>query len=249
MSKTRTEHPEWTDRLSAYLAGELPPHDHRMTEDHLGECGACRRVLEDLREVIAQAASLEDMSPPRDLWAGIAATIQAPVAATANPGAKVIELPTARDLAHPMDEDRAGVARYAFSRPQLAAAAIVLIAASSIATWVAGPGLGIRSEETPVFDGASAVTMASTSVAPPQGLADELAMLEEALVVARATLEPNTVRILERNLGVIEQAILDSHQALEQDPGNEFLTDHLARVYQRKLTYLRDATRVAEWAG
>jgi len=252
MSKKRTEHPEhpeWTDRLSAYLAGELPEQDHRLVEGHLGECGACRRVLEELRDVIAQAASLEDMSPPRDLWAGIAATIQAPVAATVSLGAKVIELPTSRGINRPTDEDHTGVARYAFSTPQLAAAAIVLIAASSMVTWVAGPGLGVRSEVTPVFDGTSPVTMASTSTAPPEGLADELAMLEEALGVARAALDPNTVRVLERNLSVIEQAILDSHQALAQDPGNEFLSDHLERVYQRKLTYLRDATRVAEWAG
>ena len=104
MSKTRTEHTEWTDRLSAYLAGELAEQDYRVVEEHLGECGACRRVLEELREVIARAASLEDITPPRDLWAGIAATIQAPVAAAANLGGKVIELPTSRDFAHPIDD-------------------------------------------------------------------------------------------------------------------------------------------------
>ena len=56
------------------------------------------------------------------------------------------------------------------------------------------------------------------------------------------------MRVLDRNLGVIQQAIEDSRRALAQDPGNEFLASHLERVYQRKLEYLRDAAQVAEWA-
>ena len=55
-------------------------------------------------------------------------------------------------------------------------------------------------------------------------------------------------RVLERNLAVIEQAIEDSRLALEQDPGNEFLAAHLERVYERKVEYLREAARVAEWS-
>lgn len=80
-------------------------------------------------------------------------------------------------------------------------------------------------------------------------MADELAALEQTLDEARAVLDPNTVRVLERNLGVIEQAIEDSMLALQQDPGNDFLAAHLDRVYERKLTYLRDAARVAEWSS
>lgn len=246
MNNAKTEHPEWTDRFSAYLAGELLHDDHREVEHHLGECGACRRVLEEMSEVIARAGTLEGIAPPRDLWAGIAATIQAP-AAFVSAGAKVIELPTAGDF-EPDRLDGSGVARYNFSRPQLAAAAIVLIATSSLATWVAGPGLGVQGEAAPLVGVPSAVTMAASNSPPPEGLAEELATLEEALVAAREMLDPNTVRVLERNLSVIELAIVDSQQALVQDPGNEFLADHLERVYQRKLTYLRDATHVAQWA-
>ena len=55
--------------------------------------------------------------------------------------------------------------------------------------------------------------------------------------------------MLERNLSVIEQAITDSQRALALDPENDFLSEHLERVYERKLTYLRDAARVIEWAG
>jgi hypothetical protein len=55
--------------------------------------------------------------------------------------------------------------------------------------------------------------------------------------------------VLERNLGVIEQAIVDSREALALDPGNAFLSEHLERMYRRKLVYLQDAVRVSQWSG
>ena len=239
----RTDHAEWTDRLSDYLAGDLGSSDHDRVEAHLAECGACRRVLEDLNRIVAEAAALGPIEPPRDLWGGIAATIQAPPAQQHD--TKVIALPVG-DAGRTVREHRK---RLSFSMPQLAAAAIVLVAASSLATWVAGPGLAAT---TPAIGGAAnagSVTMASTAAAPPAEMADELASLETMLREARTALDPNTVRVLERNLAVIEKAIDDSRQALLQDPENTYLSQHLERVFQRKLAYLRDAARVAEWSS
>ncbi len=240
-------HREWTDRLSEYMAGELHAEDSRAVEEHLGECGPCRRVLEELRDVVMRAAALEDLQPSRDLWAGIAATIQAPVRASA----KVIALPTAArpTVTEVADTPPGRWSRIAFTPPQLAAASIVLIAISAGATWLAGPSLGAGAAPLSVAVPSGAVSMVTQAAGPPEGLAEELSLLEESLVAARATLDPNTVRVLERNLSVIEMAIADSHRALAQDPGNGYLADHLERVYQRKLTYLRDAARVAEWAS
>lgn len=240
-------HREWTDRLSEYMAGELHAEDSRAVEEHLGECGPCRRVLEELRDVVMRAAALEDLQPSRDLWAGIAATIQAPVRTEA----KVIALPTAARPAvtEVADTPPGRWSRIVFTPPQLAAASIVLIAISAGATWLAGPSLGAGAAPLSVTVPSGAVSMVTQTAGPPEGLAEELSLLEESLVAARAILDPNTVRVLERNLSVIEMAIADSHRALAQDPGNGFLADHLERVYQRKLTYLRDAARVAEWAS
>jgi len=228
------------------MAGELHAEDSRAVEEHLGECGPCRRVLEELRDVVMRAAALEDLQPSRDLWAGIAATIQAPVRADA----KVIALPTARsNVTEVADTPPGRWSRIAFTPPQLAAASIVLIAISAGATWLAGPSLGAGAAPLSVAVPSGAVSMVTQVAGPPEGLAEELSLLEESLVAARTTLDPNTVRVLERNLSVIEMAIADSHRALAQDPGNGYLADHLEQVYQRKLTYLRDAARVAEWAS
>lgn len=246
-------HREWTDRLSDYLAGELDAPELEAVENHLAECGSCRRVLEEVRDVIARAGALEELRPPRDLWAGIAATIQAPVRAPAMSGARVIALPSAG--AHGSDgPDRSDArggdgTRITLSLPQLAAASIALVTLSAATMWMAGLGLGVDGEEASVPVPTGAVAMVSDVPELPEGFSAQLSALEEPLAAAFATLDPNTVRILERNLNVVEQAIADSRQALAQDPGNEFLIDHLDRVYQRKLTYMRAAARLAEWTG
>jgi len=235
--------------LSEYLANDLEEADFHAVEDHLGECGQCRRVLEELRDVIARAGGLAAFEPPRDLWGGIAAAIQAPLQELPVADAKVIALPIA-SAGHPRTSEgrRGNSKRIAFSLPQLAAASVALIAVSAATTWMAGPGLGVDAVENATLQPAGAVTFASDDVpTAPQGLSAELSALEETLVAAFATLDPNTVRVLQRNLSVIEQAIADSHRALAQDPGNQFLTNHLDQIYERKLTYLRDAARLVEW--
>jgi putative zinc finger protein len=249
-------HREWTDRLSDYVAGELDAHELEAVENHLAECGSCRRVLEEVRDVIARAGALEELRPPRDLWAGIAATIQAPVRAPAISGARVIALPSAgTNGPHGSDgPDRSDArggdrTRITLSLPQLAATSIALVTLSAATMWMAGLGLGVDGEEAPATMPTGAVAMVSDVPELPEGLSAQLSALEEPLAAAFATLDPNTVRILERNLNVVEQAIADSRQALAQDPGNEFLIDHLDRVYQRKLTYMRAASRLVEWTG
>ncbi len=254
MNRIANEHTDWTDRLSDFMDGGLASDEHALMERHLAECGECRGVLEELRDVASRAAGLGPVEPSRDLWGGIAAAIEAPVAPT-SVGAQVIELPTAGGRGRVGEGGRdheleAALAprRFVLSSRQLAAASVALVAATSFLTWSLLPGTpGQVAEGDPVNAG---VIMAASQVPePPADLAGELASLEAAVVEARSNLDPNTVRVLERNLGIIEQAIEDSRRALAQDPENDFLVEHLHRVYERKIEYLRDATRVAENAG
>ncbi|MBT8488542.1 MAG: zf-HC2 domain-containing protein, partial [Gemmatimonadetes bacterium] len=140
MNRFATEHTDWTDRLSDFMDGALGSAEHTEVEDHLSGCGACRRTLEELRAVASRAAELGPVEPSRDLWGGIAATIEAPVAPK-TAGAQVIELPTAgqrrnhgttrgRDL-----EEALAPRRFVLSSRQLAAASLALVAATSFVTW------------------------------------------------------------------------------------------------------------------
>ena len=71
---------------------------------------------------------------------------------------------------------------------------------------------------------------------------DELA---GALALERDRLEPATVALLERNLGVIDAALRESRDALARDPANVELRALFAAAARQKVELLRWATRAA----
>ena len=100
------------DQLASYLEGELLEPTRLAIEAHAASCAECGSLLADLDAIRHEAAALPMLEPSRDLWAGIAARIDAPVVA----------LTEARPA-------RAAAVRRAWVRPSLAAAALVLITA------------------------------------------------------------------------------------------------------------------------
>ena len=233
------EHQTWTDQLSEYLDQGLEGPRLRRMEEHLDGCEACRDVLADLRHVRDAARHLGESQPARDLWPGIAAAL-----ASSPREADVIALPVRSRTA----QNPSG---FFLTLRQLAAAAVVLVSMSAAATWWAGVGVATRSEAGVASSSpsASSVTAVADVPGPSPELADDLRILEEAVAEARSRLDPNTVRILEKNLGVIQRAIDESLQALVVDPGNAFLLQHLERAYREKADFLRDAASLADWEG
>lgn len=231
MSEAR--HPE-PDRLSAYLDGDVTGDEGRRIRVHLEECDRCLGVLDELKEIVRRAGSLQDRDPERDLWPAVSRAIESDA-----------ETGTATG------RERVGTRRRPFQMtlPQAAAAAVVLISLSAGAAWLAHPDGSVQppaTVRTPEVQGAR--TAASVEPAP-EGYAEELAELEESLRRSRDQLDPNTVRVLEKNLAVIDRAIRESRQALEVDPGNSFLEEHLERTYRTKLEYLRQVRQVSEWSS
>lgn len=217
-------HSHVTDRFSDYLDGELPPAAVEELDAHVAACAACRAVLDDLRLIVETAGRLpdSDRSPKAAdaLWAGIAPRVSAP-------------------------------RRFSFTVPQLVAASLVLAllsgglvylalprGATSEAGMAAGPG---GAEAPPAAPDATASAMVPVALVDP-GYDVAVADLERTLDEGRARLDPDTVRVLEQNLAVIDAAIAQSRQALEADPANAYLNSHLVSARQRKLALLRRAT-------
>ena len=215
----------WTDRLSDYLDDELEPAERSALEQHLATCEGCRDTLAALRQVIARASELPPLVPASDLWPGIEQRVQAirPVRRTVT-----------------------------FSFGQLAAAAMVLIALSGGVAWMLlrGPSPGPPSTMTEV----PSSTRPRPTTALPVSFADEtydraVADLERTLQEERARLDPDTVRIIEKNLRTIDTAIAQAQRALEADPSNTYLNGHLASARQRKLSLLRSVSRMTDPEG
>lgn len=210
---------QWTDRLSEHLDGDLTPRERTALEAHLATCGTCRGTLEELRRVVARAQGLDDRPPAADLWPGIAEHIG------------VVSLAARRARR-----------RWSFTLPQLAAAAVILVLLSAGSAWL----LSQKHATSPV-----ALTP-TTSVMTNVGLsaldartAASVAELEATLARNRSRLDTGTVRVIEKNLGIIDRAIRDAQSALAADPANAYLNQHLAQETRRKLELLRQAATLA----
>jgi hypothetical protein len=238
-------HGEWTDKLSDYLDGELPAGERAAVESHLADCASCAQVLADLKRVVARAQRLEPRPPQSDLWTAIAAQIEG------RPAANVIPIGVRR--------------RVTFTLPQLAAAAVLLIAVSAGLAWTVADRL--RGETSDPAAPPAQVAAPSTSPAPdavaaaPNRVSDDVqvapvnmsdpqydaavADLEKALKEGRGRLDANTIAIVEHNLQIIDQAIEQARQALAADPANSYLSSHLYEARRRKLDLLRRAAALS----
>jgi anti-sigma factor RsiW len=217
---------QWMYRLSEYLDGDLTPVQRSELEEHLAACETCRRVLDELRIVMAQAAVLPDREPEADLW---------PAVRDAIAQGRVIPIQAARTAR-----------RFSFSLAQVTAAAAALALVSATAVWLA---VGKR-------DAAKGPSPETASVRPvsvsfdPRGRADSaITELERILAEEHGRLDTSTVRILAQNLALIDRAIEQARKALESDPGNAYLNDHLARTMRKKIDVLRRAADLAAVAS
>ncbi len=215
-------HQTFTDQLSDYLDDELDPRERAAVDAHLAGCSECRRALGQLRMVVDQASQLPATPPATDLWEGIVTRIGVPHTAPVLPFV------------------RAPRRTFSFTLPQLVAAGIALVVISGGLVYVARSGRSVAPTSEIARDGSDR-TISPVSLADPR-YDDAVQDLERILAEGRGKLDPETVRVLERNLATIDSAIAQSRAALEADPGNMFLNSHLISARQRKLALLRRAT-------
>jgi anti-sigma factor RsiW len=220
----------WTSRLSEYLDGDLTADERAAIEAHLDTCAECARIVGELRAVAARAAALAPRPPAVDLWAGVHARLQPRGGAGR----------------------RTSSEKFSFTWPELAAAGLALMVLSGSAVWIAEHGGRATSMEP------TAAATRTSAAMPEQGSVPvafvdphydrAIADLEEAIDNGRSRLDPQTVRIVERNLAAIDRAIEDSRRALARDPANTYLNRHLAEARQRKLDLLRQAAALTTMA-
>jgi hypothetical protein len=246
------EHEMWSDRLSAYLDGELKSAERQRLEAHVASCAACAVALAELREVMARARTLVDAPPATDLWPAIEAQLT-PRNAAAKPRGTVVAGPSWWGR------------RFELGLPQLAAAAAVLVVLSAGVMWMAmrggvmpagGPGGALAPSASlrpaapapstpaprPPDDGYNAAT------ANPRYDA-AVAELEQALSDGKGKLDPRTLAVVQHNLQIIDSAIADARRAVAADPGNTWLRSHLATTMKKKVELLRSATMLASAQG
>ena len=245
-------HTEFTDQLSDYLDDDLSSVERDTVEQHLRGCAECRAVLNDLKRVVAEAQTLPPRPPQAELWNGIADEIKGTGLGTKGTGVGARHHPTPVPF------------RLAFTMPQLAAAAVILVAVSAGLAWRIADGAARARSAVIVASGAAqpgdnpggasaAVPVERDAPLSPSivqvAYADAqydaaVADLEKALKLGRGRLDASTIAVVEHNLQIIDHAIAQAREALAADPANSYLSGHLVDARRRKLDLLRRATEL-----
>jgi hypothetical protein len=219
--------------LNALLDDELAPAEREGAEAHVAACAACAAELAALRALALDLAGLpRAVAPGRDLLAGIHARLDGGAVVPLRP-----DLPVSTGT--PSRRSPFGQRTVASARWTLAAAAAVLVILSSAVTAL----LIERRDDGPAF-----IATDASALVPPVELdrvearfVSATSELERVLNAQRSSLSPETVRILEENLAIIDAALVEARAALRADPGNPVLSEILMATYEMKLDLLRRA--------
>ncbi|HSK09432.1 MAG TPA: zf-HC2 domain-containing protein [Vicinamibacterales bacterium] len=227
------------DLIDGTLAGE----GRARVEAHLRDCARCRAEAADLRRIREEARSLPRLEPPAGGWARLSAALDAERAnaASPRPGASRAD-GGARTRA--AGSGRGGV--LATWRPVwgvLAAAAVLALAVSTaLLLYPTTPA----DDQAPAGQAANAATTDLVqSVETELQLADQhyqnaIAGLEQVWRAEQSTVDPQTAAVLQKNIGIIDQAVRESREALKAQPANEAAQATLFEALRRKVELLKD---------
>lgn len=214
-----------TAQLDDYVDAALEREDEARIRRHLADCNACRGVERGLRALLERAATLpETIDPPRDLWPAI--------------DERLDEI----DRARPARPSRSAVGSRGWTFGLLAATLLL----AGLGAGYLLRGIGQPAAVTPAASGSPEVVSSSA----------EIIAAEEAIVLAKQQLQglldeqneslsPETAKMVDENLAVIDEAIEEIRAALLQDPANQRLNRKLLTAHQRQLHLLQRVTQIA----
>lgn len=214
--------------LSEFVDGALPRDARAKLEAHLEACADCRSLLADLKSVKAAARALPKMTAPESVWQNVRAGLDA-------------------EDRHPGDRRSATVLPFAPWRWRrlkgLAAAAVVVLAVTAGTYFMTRPATQVTpAPPAAAHENASAAVQ---SIEAEIELADQhyqkaIAGLETVAREGQGTLDPQLASVLQKNIGVTDQAIADSRAAIRAQPTSEVAQASLFEALQRKVSLLRD---------
>jgi anti-sigma factor RsiW len=227
------------ERLNDYVDGLLSEQAAAEVERYLASSADARDTVQFLRSLRAQAEELPaSIEPERDLWPEVQRHMAPAPLVSVEGAARGATTPSAASWWPPLG---------AFQWATLAAAAMFLVVTSSaITAWlVAVPGVG--DAPTDAAGGGVPTSVALTGMAAIEAeYAVQIERLVWALYENRERLDPDTVSTIETNLRVIDRAIRQAYEAMEEDPENPGLARMLNNNYRHKLQLLQRTTRIIE---
>jgi predicted anti-sigma-YlaC factor YlaD len=220
--------------LSDFLDGTLTGEARAAVSGHLATCRTCAAARDDVSAISAAARSLHDhtVAPPssRALWLRINNTIEAERAEQLRAQARAVVAEARRRETF---VERMLNKRWTLTLPQMAAAIVALVV--GVATFTVFGVRGLRSTERPV----------APQVTERRNIEDqELNFLMQRIEQRKSRWNPRMRESFERNLQVIDAALSDSLQHLDQSPHDVVSEDALDAAMRNKKELLREFSRL-----
>lgn len=217
-------HEDYQAQIDGYLDGTLTESERRGLESHLKTCEECAAEVTGIRTLLDRTHDLpRSVKPARDLWPDI--------------------------------ELKAGLTPEAASRPREHHAPRL--------PWSWGRGLALAAALVIVAGGIFLMTLDRVPeqipprvAALPAGVAPTIRALDAesrgaskqlmaVLQKGPGAVGSTAVLAITENIKLLDQAVEESRAALAADPDNRKILRRLMEQYERRLTLLRRATRLA----
>ena len=216
------------EALVDLVDGRLDGAEQRDVERHLEGCANCRALVEDLRSIRAAAFMLDRREPKAETWS----KVQAAIAAEPAPKGRLLTMPTRANW------------------PVWLGAAAALILATVIGL------LPLMNRAPQVHDDrqpAAAATPDEPATVESVTAEFEAAekhyqkAIDDLQTIANkdtGELDPQVAAVLQKNLGVIDQAISESRAALKSQPSSANAQSGLFDALRTKVALLQQTVEL-----
>jgi anti-sigma factor RsiW len=195
-------------------------------EMHLDGCDECRALLEDLQRIHDAAAGLPALAAPDRAWLQIAGRLRME-------GRIRGDAPQAR----------------AARRPYVAwlgiAAALVIAVSSALVVLMPrtapapAPAVATQVPGNPAIDASPADAVNAVDAAQAQ-FEKAIADLEKVAKANQQSLDPGTSATIEKNLGILDQAIAENRAVVKSQPASVAARETLFDALRQKVSLLQD---------
>jgi len=258
------------ERLADYMEGDVHGAERALLDAHAASCAPCGALVADLRKIVAEAATMPPIEPPRAVWAGIESRIAADVVPIAT-RRRTVPLVRALTAAAAMILVTASITYMATIK--LSHTDTASVSPSGAQIFAQLPESAVTTNTIPGTDtpaggsqstgnGAAVATRGATGTpnatsssirtasnqkrytektASAMAVYDEEIARLRSVLKRREDLDPKTVAAIQRSLGVIDTAITQARAALAADPASAFLNKRLNDAQNKKVELLRTA--------
>ncbi len=221
-------HERYLNSIHEAVDGTLGSIRRAELEIHLNECDECRALYDDLVRVRDAGAALPRLDAPDRVWLQIAGRL--------------------RQEGRIRDVPRAAPVRRSYTAWLAAAAALVIVAAGAAlvlrrptaapatqtATTASAPAMGNAASTK------SVETVQSEVDAAQQQFEKAIGDLEKVAKANQSALDPGTSQTIEKNLGIIDQAIAENRAAVKSEPASVAARETLFDALRQKVALLQD---------